>query len=117
MQNRTPVPAVLTKLTPQIVVLTRKDEWNTESSTGRIEIELEKVPVRMSATTSVVPAAAGCEQRFNWEIRASVPLVGGLLEKFIAQDLAQTLRGEVQIINELLPTYALPAPGGSRRLY
>ncbi len=105
MQNRTPVPAVLAKLAPQSVVLTRRDEWDTVSMTGRVEIELEKVPVRMSAATVVLETAAGCEQRFNWDIRAAVPLVGGLLEKFIAQDLTQTLRGEVQIISDLLPTY------------
>jgi hypothetical protein len=110
MINRASVPAALAKLTPEQVVLTHRDDWDTASSTGRIEVQIEQVPVRLSAKASVVPTASGCEQRFDWEIHSSIPLVGRMLEKMLAQDLTQAVQNEARIVRDLLAAYVNRQP-------
>jgi len=105
MVNRASIPAALARLMPGQVVLTHRDEWDTASSKGCIEVQIEQVPVRLSATASVVPTSSGCEQCFDWDIHSPVPLAGRMLEKMLAQDLSQAVQGEAPIVKALLVAY------------
>lgn len=105
MPNRPAVPGAIAKLMPADVVLHHRDEWNSASRAGDIDVQVEGTPVRMRATAMVVPAAGGSEQCFDWEIKASVPLLGGTLEKFVVQDLDRTVVDESRIVRELLKAY------------
>jgi len=102
MLNRPSLPAALARLAPEQVLLTHRDEWDAATLTGRIEVWIEQVPVRMTATAALVPTAGGCEQRFDWDIQSSLPLVGRMVEKMIAQDLSLTVLNEARIVKQLL---------------
>jgi hypothetical protein len=39
-------------------------------------------PVRMSATFELVPAGKGCVYRITHTCKSSVPLIGGVVERF-----------------------------------
>lgn len=105
MPNRPAVPGALAKLLPADVILNHRDEWNAATRSGEIDVHVEGTPVRMRARVKVVPAGDGSEQVFDWEIKASVPLVGGAVEKFVANDLDRTVGDESRIVRELLANY------------
>ena len=49
---------------------------------GKLEMEAVGQPVRMSATFELAPAGKGCIYRITHKCKASVPLIGGAVEKF-----------------------------------
>lgn len=105
MPGRAPVSGPLAKLLPSEIVLRHRDEWDGAGRSGRIEVQIEGVPLLMRATAAVVATATGSDQCFDWEITASLPLVGGVLERFVAQDLDRSIREEAQVVKELLKQY------------
>ena len=105
MPNRPAVPGALAKLLPADVVLEHRDEWNATTRTGDIQVRVQGAPVRMHAAASVVARGGGSEQVFEWDIKASVPLIGGALERFVAQDLDRSIHDEAKVVRELLAQY------------
>lgn len=99
-------PAPLSKLVPSEVTFLNLDRWNPARKTGEVEVKLDGLPLRMHATTKVVPTAQGCELRFDWDIQASVPLLGGAMEKFVAKNVDRETLEEAKVVNALLATYA-----------
>jgi len=106
MQNQSPVPAAIAKFASSEVNLTHFDEWDLKTSTGHLKVEIAQAPVRLKGVAVVTSKGKGCERRFDWEIKSSIPIVGKMIEDFIAKDLTQTLQKEEAIIAGLLEAYA-----------
>ena len=49
---------------------------------GKLDMDAVGQPVRMSATFELAPAGKGCTYRITHKCKASVPLIGGAVEKF-----------------------------------
>jgi hypothetical protein len=105
MRQQTPVPGPLAKLVPSEVVLNHRDEWDPANCTGSIDVQVEGVPVRMQATVQIAAVDGGYEQRFEWEIKSPISMIGGVIERFVAQDLERSIRSEAPIVRELLKQY------------
>lgn len=102
MPNTAPVPRALAKLIPNEIVVEHRDQWDASSGRGLIEVQVDRMPVRLIAKASVFAIATGCVQQFDWEINSSLPLLGGTLERFIAQDLDRSIQEETRVIEDLL---------------
>ena len=96
------IPAVLKRLIPTEVEFIHHDEWDLVTGTGTIDVDLGILPLRVHGTSTVVAHANGSEQRFEWDIRASIPLLAGPLERFIAETLTRDVGGEGRVVDELL---------------
>jgi hypothetical protein len=79
-----------------------EDRWDVETATGSVGFEFAGVPVQVTCTTALIDNAGGCEMRFDWDIKAKVPVVGGQVEKLLVADLEIKLPAEVNAIRRLL---------------
>lgn len=88
-------------------------EWNTLLQTERwmaarggyaneLQIEARGVPANMTGTMSLSGNGKGSVNEIAITIRASVPLIGGKVEQFIARDTEATLDAEYEFIRSYL---------------
>ena len=96
------LPAALKRLIPTEVEFIHREEWDVDRAIGRIEVDLGGLPLRIQGASAVSARLGGSEQRFEWDIRASVPLLGGTLERFIADNLTRDVAAEGRVVDALL---------------
>lgn len=100
------VPRALKSLVPSMVTIEHKDAWNASTKTGFIEIELSGLPVSLTADVSLRDEGDECVYRYEWHIKAKVPLVGGKLEKLLASDMDEKIPKETAASIPLLDKYS-----------
>lgn len=99
------VPSALKSLVPSSVTIVHKDAWNASSKTGHIDIEISGLPVTLTCDTTLRDEGDQCVYRYEWHIKAKVPLVGGKLEKVLAKDMDEKLPKETTASIPLLDAY------------
>ena len=99
------VPAMLRNMLSEWNTLLQSEHW-VEEGKGRyaneLQIEARGVPANMSGTMKLTAQGQGCVNEVAITIRASVPLIGGKLEQFVARDTEETLAAEYEFIREYL---------------
>ncbi len=78
------VPGVLKKVITPANSVTQTDEWGAETGgarTGTWKVEIKGVPVHLSGTMRLAAAKSGSVEAIAGTVKASVPLIGGKLEK------------------------------------
>ena len=98
-------PGIVKKVVPAETRVVNEERWTVASKTGRVKVEPQGIPVNISCTASMKDEGGGCVVTYNWEINATVPLIGGALEKFIIGDMEKKAAEETQIAITLLPDY------------
>lgn len=86
-------------------VVVNEERWNIATRSGSVIVEAGGMPVQMSCTTRMADDGEGCVLSFDWDINASIPLVGKTLEKFIVADMEKRAEGETQAGVALLDAY------------
>ncbi|MGV2482286.1 UNVERIFIED_CONTAM: DUF2505 family protein, partial [Salmonella enterica subsp. enterica serovar Weltevreden] len=61
--------------------------WNVASKSGRVQVEAKGIPLDMSCTMSMADEEGGCVITYEWNVKSSLPIVGGTLEKFAIADM------------------------------
>jgi hypothetical protein len=82
-----------------------EDTWNVASKTGRVIVELAGMPVEMTGVTALRDEGGGCVLSYDWDIKSSIPLVGGKIEKTIAAENDKAVPALTQAGIELLKNY------------
>lgn len=106
MRNEAPVPALLKKLVPTETTLEHTDYWNIATRAATVDIRLIGLPVTLACRIVVTPEGKGSLLTHDWDVRASVPLLGSALEKFVAADLDRLMAAEAAASAPLLGRYA-----------
>ena len=75
---------------------------------GSITVEIEGVPVRFSASTALTADGGGTHQPIEGELKASVPLFGGRIEKAAEPAVRAAIRVEQRTGDEWLATRTEP---------
>lgn len=81
------VPAFARKIAGDTVHAVQAEEWSGHEAD--FTITTAKVPAGIHGRRYLVADGDGCRDEFDGEARASIPLVGGKLEKLIADKLKQ----------------------------
>lgn len=81
------VPAFARSLVPATITLVQTDRWHVATGQGSLDIEFKGMPVRLHCDMRIVDTPAGAHQVLDFDIKVSVPLLGGKLEKLLADDL------------------------------
>lgn len=63
---------------------------------GRLRVEVSGAPVALSARTRLAPTPHSCALAVDGDLKASIPLVGGRIEKAAAPAVVDALRSEAQ---------------------
>lgn len=87
------------------VTVQHEDSWNIASKKGKVVVELQGMPVEMTAETSLRDEGKGCVLTYDWNIHSKVPLVGGKIEKSIAAENEKAIPEQARIGNLLLKNY------------
>jgi hypothetical protein len=68
--------------------------WRREGERWVAEytLDISGVPGEVKGRSTLAPSAEGCTHELHFEVTARVPLVGGRLESFVADRVAETFR-------------------------
>lgn len=106
VRNTAQVPALLKKLVPDVSTLEHEDRFNVKAGKGHLALRIEGLPVQLSCELTAIAQGDGTELRHDWDIRCSLPIVGGAVERFLAADLPRRMEEEASAGRPLLARYA-----------
>lgn len=81
------------------------EDWNLVDGTAYITAEPKGMPLHMSCEARIDDEGDGSVVRYDWEIKASIPVVGKKLEKFVASDMESRAAEEVEAGCRFLDEY------------
>jgi len=86
--------------------LKQTDSWKTSKNQGRIQIEIEKTPVKIDMQLSLADTGETSQLTIKGEIKASVPLIGGKIEKAVEGPITKHTRKDLILSNKMAADYA-----------
>ena len=92
------LPGFAKKVMAPTNTVVQTDEWSPADGTGRrschYSVEVQGVPSRIDGTVTLSPDGGGTRQDVQAEVKVSIPLLGGKLEKFAVESGMKTLDHE-----------------------
>ena len=91
------VPAFARSLVPSTITLIQTDTWNTITRKGSLDIEFKGMPVKLQCDMQLEERSGSTHHTLDFDIRVSVPLIGGKLEKLLAEDLQLKFKHDTEV--------------------
>ncbi|MBW4715814.1 DUF2505 domain-containing protein [Saccharothrix obliqua] len=89
------------------LVVDRAESWTEAGFTGTVEVVLTGVPGRLDGTITLADApGGGSTLTLAGQVKVGVPLLGGKLEKMVAEQVARLLDEETGFTAEWLARHA-----------
>lgn len=98
------VPDFAKKFLAEYNTVIQQDTWDTATGIGRLDIEIKGMPIKVSADMKVVGDKTATNT-LTWNISCSIPLLGGKLEKILADDIREKAKADAALTNSLLKDY------------
>jgi hypothetical protein len=106
------VPDFVRSFVGSTVHLAETQHWQAADAdgarAGSITVEIEGIPVRFTAATALAADRDGTQQPIEGEIKASVPLFGGRIERAVEPAVRAAIRVEQRTGTEWLAEHAEP---------
>jgi hypothetical protein len=100
------VPSFAKRFFSPINVVQQHDEWDPADDEGirrgTWQVVARGVPVTAGGTLRLAAAPGGTSVQMRGEVHCSVPLVGGRIAEFVANDVMRTMHGEEAFNDEYL---------------
>ncbi len=96
------VPAFAKKILGETSEVTHEESWDRSTGRGRVIIDVATLPGTLECEARVEEAGAACRKVFDWEIKVKLPLIGGKIEKVVAEDIQRKAEPDRQAVNQLL---------------
>ena len=95
-------PSLVAPLIGDTLVISEVRTWESPTETGEIsgtlEMHVKGQPVSMNGSIRVSPTSTGCTARINGEIRARLPLIGGMVENIVLEQLKHGVALEAEFL-------------------
>ncbi len=90
------LPGFAKKIVGETNVVTQTEKWTRagDKATATEEILVKNVPGGTTGTMEIVPAGAGSEWSADFDIKVSIPMVGGKLEGVMQNETGATFKQE-----------------------
>jgi len=92
------LPGFAKKVMAPTNTVVQTDEWAPADDAGgrvcRYKVEVQGVPSRINGTVTLTPDSGGTRQDTVADVKVSIPLLGGKLEKFAVENGVRTLEHE-----------------------
>jgi uncharacterized protein YndB with AHSA1/START domain len=102
------LPGFATKFIQPSNTVEQTEDWPAAAATGRrvcnYKVEVQGVPSRIDGTVTLSPGGGGTRQDIEAQVKVSIPLVGGKLEKFAVDSGKSLLEDEAEFTNKELAT-------------
>ncbi|NKF23792.1 DUF2505 domain-containing protein [Solimonas marina] len=99
------LPDFAKKFVPAEMTITQRDSWDMAKKVGQLEVELAGLPLKVGAAMRLVDSGKGSTNTIAWEIKCSVPLVGGKLEKLLMSDIEAKADADLAASRKILADY------------
>lgn len=90
------IPPMAQKLIGEHVEIVQREQWSSERD-GTFEMEIPGKPGHLRGTVTLGEQGEGCVQTFEGDLRITIPLVGGKLEKLVGDLLKKALTAEQEV--------------------
>jgi len=100
-----PIPSFAQKFVPQTISVTQEDRWNLKTATGRLTIDIRAMPMKIGADMQILDGEDRCTNVLQWTLKSSIPLLGGKLEKLLADDIRTKSAADLAASRTLLKKY------------
>lgn len=98
------LPSVAKSLLGGDLVIQRVENW--AAGAGTAEVTLNGVPGRLDGAFTITEHGTGSKLTLTGEVKVSIPLMGGKLEKMVAEQVAVLLDKESEFTSEWLANRA-----------
>lgn len=102
------LPGFAKKVMSPTNTMVQTDDWAAADGEGRrvctYEVEVQGVPSHISGTLTLTPDGSGTRQDIDAEVKVSIPLLGGKLEKFAVDSGKKWLADEAEFTAAELAT-------------
>lgn len=92
------LPGFAKKVMSPTNTVVQTEQWSTPDAQGNrvcaYTVEVQGVPSRIKGTVTLTPADGGTSQDIEADVKVSIPLLGGKLEKFAIDSGTKTLADE-----------------------
>jgi hypothetical protein len=85
--------------------IVHEDAWNRATKKGTITVEIQGMPIEISANTSLRDEGKDCVLTYDFEIKSKIPIVGGTIEKAVAAENEKAIPEQTRVGLELLKDY------------
>jgi hypothetical protein len=99
------MPGFITKLIGDSTPVIQEDIWDIPAKTGKLNIEIKGAPVKISCDMLLKDEGKGASNNFKWNVSSGIPLVGGKLEAFIADDIKSKSATDLNATKKILKDY------------
>ena len=94
------LPGFAKKVMQPTNTVVQTDQWSAADADGqrvcRYTVEVQGVPSRIDGSVTLSPDGAGTRQDVQAEVKVSIPLLGGKLEKFAVENGVKALDHEAE---------------------
>ena len=104
-KNDAPIPDFAKKFLGESTQVTQQDAWDLDRKTGRLDIEIKGVPVKATADMVLKDEGKGSANNLKWNVSCGIPLVGGKLEKVVADDIQAKSKADIAASRKILADY------------
>lgn len=105
VSNDAAIPELAKKFLGREMVVTQQDEWDIAKRTGRLQLELKGTPAKITAEMRLSDEGKGSVNLMQWTVDCRIPLVGGKLEKIIADDIRTRSKSDLAASRTILADY------------
>lgn len=90
------LPGFAKKIVGDTTHVTQTEKWtrNADAANATIEILVKNIPGGTTGTMSITPSGSGTVWQSDFDIKVSVPLVGGKLEDVLKKETASNFKQE-----------------------
>lgn len=99
------MPGFVTKFIGTTTPVVQEDIWDIASKTGRLNIEIKGAPVKINCEMTLKDEGKGASNNLKWNISSGIPLIGGKLEAFIADDIKDKAKSDLVATKKILTDY------------
>lgn len=94
------LPSIAKSLLGGDLVIQRTENW--AAAAGTVEVTINGVPGRLEGAFTITGNGSGSKLTLTGEVKVSIPLMGGKLEKLIAEQVTVLLDKESEFTSEWL---------------
>ncbi len=93
-------PAAIKRIVPATNEVAHTEQWRAEGDgyTAGIVVEIKGVPVKIVGTKAVQPEKGGASVQWNFDVSSGIPLLGGVIASFAADELKKSLEDEFKVL-------------------
>lgn len=99
-------PDFVKGLVGDTLLIVQKDTWAAPSASGArhgtIVVEVEGTPIRLQGTLRLTPTGQGCREDIEGDMKCSIPLLGGRIEKAALPAVQSAINAERRVGHDWL---------------